>query len=273
MRATRAKVGRWIAILMGGLALAFPLIYLIAGSLMTRAELSAYPPPLLPVSPQWGNFAEALALLDARSIPNTFIFVLGVLGLQLVLCLPAGFALAKIRFRGSRVILGSLLVPVFLPANLMLVPTFVVVYQLGLVGTWGGLILPVAAGVSVGILLFRQFFATLPEGLLEAARLDGAGWFRTFFSIALPLARPAIAAYSVVTFLAAWNMYVWPLIAGNKDTRVLTVALAPLAQNQYTLISPAVTFAAGAISIIPVLIVFIVFQRWFTRGVVGSGLE
>lgn len=274
MNTRKLHLGRYTSVVVFGLLLAFPLIYLISGSLMSRAEISQNPPPLVPSSPVWGNFTDALAYLDPRSIVNTFIFVGGVLLLQLAICLPAGFALAKIPFKWSALIIGIFLVPIFVPTNLILIPTYVVTYQLGLVNTFAGLILPIAGQASVGVILFRQFFAGLPNGLIEAARLDGASWLQTFLRIALPLARPVIASYSVITFLTAWNLYVWPLIAGSgEDTRVLNVALAPLAQGQFSLISPSVTFAAAVITMLPVLAVFIAFQKWFTKGIVGTGLE
>lgn len=272
--ATRLHIGRYSTIIIFGLIIAFPLLYLLSGSLMSFRDIVQYPPRLLPTTPIWSNFVQAWNYLTPRTVINTFIFVIGVLAIQLLICLPAGFALSKIKFRGSNVIFGLFIVPIFMPTNLILIPTFVVTYQLGLVGTFLGLILPVAGQASVGVLLFRQFFATLPDGLIEAARIDGAGWFQTFFRIALPLARPIIAAYSVVTFLTAWNLYIWPLLAApGPETRVLTIALAPLATTQFTNISPSVGFAAAVIAMVPVLIVFVVFQKWFARGVAGTGLE
>lgn len=268
------RLGRYTAITLVGLAIAFPLFYLLSGSLMSYSEISSYPPKIFTSAPQWSNFSEAFSYLTARTILNTFIFVFGVLLLQLAICLPAAFALAKIRFRGSTALFVLFLIPIFVPVNLLLIPTYIVTFQLGLIGTFAGMILPVAGQASVGVLLFRQFFAGLPDGLMEAARLDGANWFQTFFLVALPLARPIIAAYSVVTFLTAWNLYLWPLLAGPGDeTRVLTVAVAPLATSQFTNISPSVGFAAAVIAMVPVLAVFIAFQKWFSRGVIGSGLE
>jgi multiple sugar transport system permease protein len=270
----RLRIGRYSTIIILGLIIAFPMIYLLSGSLMSASDIVQYPPRLFPTKPIWDNFVEAWNYLTPRTVLNTFIFVIGVLGIQLIICLPAGFALSKIKFRGSKVIFALFIVPIFMPTNLILIPTFVVTYQLGIVGTFLGLILPVAGQASVGVLLFRQFFATLPDGLIDAARIDGANWFQTFFQIALPLARPIIAAYSVVTFLTAWNLYIWPLIAApGPDTRVLTIALAPLATSQFTNISPAVGFAAAVIAMVPVFIVFVVFQKWFARGVAGTGLE
>lgn len=274
MNSSRLRVGRYSTIVLFGLVVAFPLLYLLSGSLMSFQDIAQYPPRLFPTTPIWENFVDAWNYLTPRTIANTFIFVIGVLFIQLAICLPAGFALSKIRFRGSGIVFAAFLIPIFMPTNLILIPTFVVTLQLGLVGNFLGLILPVAGQASVGVLLFRQFFSTLPDGLMEAGRIDGANWFQLFFRIALPLARPIIAAYSVVTFLTAWNLYIWPLIAApGLETRVLTIALAPLATNQFTNISPSVGFAAAVISMVPVLVVFIVFQRWFTKGIVGTGLE
>lgn len=274
MKVGRLRIGRYTAITLCGVIVAFPLFYLLSGSLMTYNEIISYPPKFLPSDPQWANFATALEYITPRTIGNTFIFVIGVLLLQLAICLPAGFALAKIRFRGAAGVLVFFVLPIFVPTNLILIPTFIVTFQLGLIGSFLGMILPIAGQASVGVLLFRQFFAGLPDGLMDAARLDGAGWFQTFFRVALPLARPIIAAYSVVTFLTAWNLYIWPLLAGSgEETRVLTVAIAPLAQSSYSNISPSIGFAAAVIAMVPVLVVFIAFQKWFTKGVVGTGLE
>jgi multiple sugar transport system permease protein len=275
MRTSRLHIGRYSAVTLLGIVIAIPLLYLLSGSLMTFSDIVQYPPRLLPSELDWDNFVQAWNLLTFQTVGNTFIFVLGILAIQLVICLPAGFALAKIKFRGSGAVFATFIIPIFMPTSLILIPTYVVTYQLGLVGSFGGMILPIAGQASVGVLLFRNYFLSLPDGLIEAARIDGANWFQTFFRIALPLARPIIASYSVVTFLTGWNLYIWPLIAGggSDSTRVLTVALAPLATTQYTVVSPAIGFAAAVICMVPVLIVFVAFQRWFARGIIGTGLE
>ncbi len=272
----RAKISwsRYSVIILIGLGMAFPLLYLISGSLMSFREFVQYPPRLLPSTPVWDNYVQAWDYLTGRTVINTFIFVLSVLILQLSICLPAGFALSKIRFKGSGFLFGFFLIPMFTPHALLLIPTYIVTFQLGIVGTYAGLILPVVGQASFGVLLFRQFFVTLPDGLIEAARIDGANWAQVFFRVAVPLARPIVAAYSVVTFLNAWNMFIWPLVAApGEETRVLTVALAPLATSEYSNLSPSIGFAAAVIAMLPVLIVFIAFQRWFQRGIVGTGLE
>ena len=275
MRTSRLHgVVRYVAILLAGLVLATPLLFMVSGSLKSAAEVSAFPPKLLPETPIWANFTEAWNYLTPQVVANTFIFSLGIVGLQLLLSLPAAFALAKIPFKWSAAVLGTLVVPMFIPGNLTLIPLFVVTFQLGWLNTFAGLIIPMAGQCAFAILLFRQFFASLPAGLIEAARIDGASWGRVLTSIALPLARPALATFCSISFLTAWNMYIWPqVIAPNPANRVINVALAPLAGGENSTISPAVGLAGAVLAMLPVLIVFIVFQKWYLKGIVGTGLE
>jgi ABC-type glycerol-3-phosphate transport system permease component len=266
---------RYLAILAAGLLMATPLVFMVTGALKTKQEILSFPIRLLPESPVWSNFSDAWAYLTPQVIGNTFAFTLGIVGLQLMLALPAAFALAKIPFRWTAVIMGILIVPLFVPSNLTLIPLFIVTFKLGWLNTFAGLVVPMAAQSAFAILLFRQFFVTLPPGLIEAARIDGASWFRVFRSVALPLAKPAFATYFSVSFLTAWNLYIWPfLIAPNPEHRVLNVALAPLANaDNYATYPPGVGFAGAVIIMLPILVVFIVFQKWYINGVGGTGLE
>lgn len=265
---------RYALIVGAGFIMALPLLFMISGSLKSASEVTTFPPPFLPSVPVWENFSLAWNYLTPRVIGNSFVFSLGVVGLQLLFSLPAGFALAKIPFRWTTFVLALLIVPMFVPGNLTLIPLFIVTFQLGWLNTYAGLIIPMAAQCAFAILLFRQFFATLPAGLIEAARIDGASWWRVFTAIGLPLAKPALATYCSISFLTAWNMYIWPqIIAPNPAQRVMNVALAPLAGGENSTISPAVGLAGAVIAMVPVLIVFIVFQKWFIKGVVGTGLE
>ena len=222
MRRRRFRtLGRYASVLAVGLVLAFPILYLMSASLMSTKDLNSYPPKLFPSQPVWENFAAAAEYLTPVSVLNSLLFSVGVVALQLALALPAGFALAKVPFRFATPIMAVLVLSVFLPANMALIPTYVITHTLGLVNTYAGLILPVAGGTAMAMLMFRQFFAGMPSGLFEAARLDGAGWIQSFLRIALPLTGPIVAAYSVVTFLAVWNMYVWPqVVAPSENLRV-----------------------------------------------------
>lgn len=265
---------RVVLIVAVGLVMVFPLVFMVSRSLMTPQDVYAAPPALIPSTVTWDNYAQALDYITPRVVLNSFVFSFGVVGLQLAVALPAAFALAKIPFRWTAGIIALLILPMFVPANFTLIPMFLEVYKLGWLNTYAGMIIPVAGSLSFAVLLFRQFFVGLPDGLVEAARIDGAGWYRVFFAIMLPLSGPVIATYVSVSFLTAWNMYIWPLvIAPDPSFTVINVALAPLAGGLYSTSSPAVGLAGGVIALLPVLLVFLIFQRWYVKGVVGTGLE
>jgi ABC-type glycerol-3-phosphate transport system permease component len=265
---------RYVAIATVGLIMGLPVLYAVSTSLMTAKEVVSYPPAIVPSEIRWENYSEALQFLSAPVILNSFIFSIAVIVVQLVLALPAGFALAKIPFKWAAVVIAVLAAPLLLPSNATLIPLFVVTRELGILNSYAGLILPVAASTTFATLLFRQFFATLPDGIIEAARLDGASWLRVLTQIALPLAKPTLAAFASITFLNVWNMYVWPqLVAPNPDLKVIPVALAPLARGEYQSISESVGMAAAVLSIIPVLLIFIMTQKWYINGIVGTGQD
>jgi multiple sugar transport system permease protein len=270
-----SKATRFTVILVAGLIIGLPLFYLFSSALMTPSEVSAYPPKLLPSEIRWENFPDALEFLGTRTVLNSFIYSLGIVILQLAIALPTGFALAKIRFPGANILLAFFAIPMFLPNTVVLVPLFVVTHALGLTGSYWGLIIPIVGRTAFATLLFRQFFVTLPDGLLDAARVDRCGYFRTLWHVVIPLSGPAIAAYASITFLNAWNDFIWPLVAGPTEAlRVMTVAIAPLAyQEGISSVTPNIGLAAALISVLPVLIIFIVTQRWYIRGIVGTGVD
>ena len=272
---TRLSRGfRTSAIVLFGLVTVLPLAFMVSRSFMSPSEIYAAPPRVLPSQLDVQNYADALKYLTPQSVMNSFVFSIGVVALQLAVAMPAAFALAKIPFRWTGAVMAFLIAPMFVPSNFTLIPTFIVVYQLGWLNTYAGMIVPVAASISFAVLLFRQFFAGLPTGLVEAARIDGASWLRVFFSVIAPLSGPVIATYASVSFLTAWNMYIWPLvIATDSSLSVINVALAPLAGGSYATASPAVALAGGVVAMLPVLAVFLGFQRWYVKGVVGTGLE
>ena len=272
---SNVRVGRGIhivAVIAGGAFLALPLFYLLSMSLMTGTDVRAFPPNLIPPQIRLQNYPEAVDFLAVRTIFNSVFFSASVVFIQVVLAMSAGFALAKLRFRGGTALTLVFAASLFIPGPITLVPTYVITRELDLVNTYAGLILPIAAQTGFGTLLFRQFFINLPDELLSAARVDGANWFQVFTRIAMPLTGPATAAFCAVTFLTAWNLYVWPLVvATSTDLRVLPLALAPLAGSSFVPLN--VAMAAVMISTIPVLIVFIIAQRAFIRGLSGTGLD
>jgi multiple sugar transport system permease protein len=164
------------------------------------------------------------------------------------------------------------LATMMLPASATLIPLFVLMSQLNLVNTYPGLVLPFLAG-AFGVFLTRQFFAGLPDELLEAARIDGAGEFRIFWRIAMPLAMPILATLGILTFLGSWNGFIYPLVmAQEPEMYTLPVALATFATGQYQA-DHGMLMAGSVILVVPVLILFILMQRWITEGIATTGLK
>ena len=264
------RLGRVVAILFFGAVVGLPFYWLLISSLKTPVEVAAYPPTWFPSEFRWSNIIDAMMLLSSRTILNSAIFAVSVTVLQLCLVVPTGFALAKIPFPGRRALLWMFIVTFFVPFQVLLIPTFLIVRDLDWIDTWAGLVLPIVAQTSFGVFVFRQFYVDLPDELLEAARMDGAHWGLIFLKIALPLSKPAIAAYVSVTLLTAWNMFIWPLISTTDLTlRVLPIALSALV-TQRSLVTPNLAMMAVLISTLPIIAVFIPLQRYFVSGLVGA---
>jgi multiple sugar transport system permease protein len=269
------RTGRITAITVVGLILAFPLIYLLFGSVMTAAQLTSYPPQFIPTSLHLGNFSHAWTYVKGRSAVNSVIFTAVVVFLQWTLCITGGFVLAKLRYRASNTISIMLGLSLFVPAVTTLVPTFIVTDKLHLLNTYPGLILPIVAQTGFGTLLFRQFIVNLPDELIDAARVDGAHWPGILRRVIIPLARPATGAYMAISVLTAWNLYLWPLVVATKPKyEVMTETLAPFASSSLGGGIPEnIAFAATAITTLPMVVAFLVAQRSFVRGLSGSGVE
>lgn len=272
----RVRLGIRVAIVtLVGLILAFPLIYLLLGSLMTAAQITSFPPAFIPTGVHLENYAAAWKYVQPRSAINSVIFTVVTVGLQWSLCVSGGFALAKMRFRARNTIMALLGMSLFVPAVTTLVPTFIITDEFHMVNTYPGLIIPIVAQTGFGTLLFRQFIVSLPDDLISAARVDGAGWMSVLVRIVVPLAQPMTGAYLAISVLTAWNMYLWPLVvATNPSVQVLTETLAPLAASNYGgTISENVAFAATVITTLPMVVAFLIAQRSFVAGLSGSGVE
>jgi multiple sugar transport system permease protein len=262
-----------------GLVLSAPLIYIALGSLMSGQQLSAIPPQILPTSLHFSNYSAALSgpekVIDGRNFLNSVIFTLGSVGLQWLLCISGGMVLAKMRFRGRGLITVLLAISLFIPLVTTLIPTFVVAYELKLINTYPGLILPIAAQTGFGTLLFRQYISQIPEELFDAARIDGATWWMILRRVVVPLARPATAAYFAISLLTAWNMYLWPLVAATDGSlQVLTQTVATVGFTGLGETTPQnVILAAVVMTTLPMILVFLAVQPAFVRGLTGSGVE
>ncbi|HTW98727.1 MAG TPA: carbohydrate ABC transporter permease [Acidimicrobiales bacterium] len=278
MRLTRRRLRRALrvlVVLIVGLILASPLLYLVSGSLMSDTQINSFPPQFFPSTIEWSNFSQAWSYVEVHTALNSVAFTAATVCLQWALCISGGFALAKLRFRGRATATVVLGLSLFVPIITTLVPTFVVTDKLHLLNTYPGLIIPIAAQTGFGTLLFRQFIVNLPTELIDAARLDGAHWRRILRRIIIPLAKPATGAYAAISVLTAWNMYLWPLVVASKPSvEVLTETLAPLASNAYGGGIPEnVGFAATLLTTLPMIVAFLVAQKAFIRQLSGSGVE
>jgi ABC-type glycerol-3-phosphate transport system permease component len=262
-----------------GLVMSAPLLYMVAGSLMSNSQLSIQPPQVIPSSLHFGNYPAAFSgltqVIQVRSFVNSVIFTVGAVGLQWLLCVTGGLVIAKMRFRGRGLITVLFAVSLFIPLLTTLIPTFVVTYKLGIINTYPGLILPIAAQTGFGSLLFRQYIKELPQELFDAARMDGANWWLMLRRLVIPLARPATAAYLAISVLTAWNMYLWPLVAAEgSGLQVLTQTLATVGSTAQGEVTPQnVIFASVVIVTLPMILVFLAVQPAFIRGLAGSGVE
>jgi multiple sugar transport system permease protein len=265
----------WVyVVLAGGLVLlAGPFVWMLLGSFKTDAELRRVPPTWLPENATLDNYRQLFGQLDFPTFFfNSTVVALAITLGNLVFCSMLGYALAKLRFPGKGVVFALVLGMLMVPGMVTFVPLFVLVSNLGMVNSYPGLILPWLAG-PFGVFLMRQFIIGLPDELIDAARVDGASEFRIFTSVIMPLCGPALATLGILTFLASWNNFLWPLVvAQSEDKYTLPVALAlySIGENstRYGLLM------AGSVAIIlPILLVFVLLQRYFVQGIAMTGLK
>jgi multiple sugar transport system permease protein len=258
-------------LLLGAAAISlFPLLWMLSVSLMSPGEASAFPPPLLPGHATLGNYRELFAHSDiGRYIVNSVLLTTGVTVVSLGFNVAAGYAFAKLRFAGRDRIFKLLLAVLVIPSQVAMVPLFLLLKHLGMVNTYGGVILPAMAGVF-GIFLVRQYALSIPGALLEAARIDGASEFRIFRSVVVPVLKPIIVTLAVFTVLGTWNDFMWPLIVlTDKDLYTLPVALASLSREHVQ--DNELMMAGSVLTTLPVLLVFLLLQRYYIQGLlVGS---
>ncbi|GAA2055482.1 carbohydrate ABC transporter permease [Leifsonia soli] len=250
-----------------------PVIVIVLTAFKPAAEINAYPPTLLPGTWTLDNFAKIFSDLPfGRLFLNSLVFAGGVTVFALVFDSLAAYALARIDFRGNRVVLIVIVASLMIPFQATLIPVYQLVAQLGWVNTFAGLIIPRAAD-AFGIFFLRQFFIALPRDLDNAARIDGAGEFRIFRSIVLPNAVPALLTLAIFTFVNNWNDLLWPLVfTTSPDMGTITSGLTLLTGPSG--IIPYGTMMAGSlIAVLPLAVMFLIMQRRFIESVATTGLK
>ncbi|CAN5587574.1 carbohydrate ABC transporter permease [soil metagenome] len=250
----------------------FPFGYVVSTSLKNTMALFAYPPDWLPSDPTLDNYRN---LIDRypfwRWLLNSFIVAGSVTVIKLVVDSMAGYAFAKMRFPGKDALFLVVLVSLMVPFASLLIPTFIIVRELGLLNTYWGLILPGLAS-PIGVFMMRQFIESLPSDLENAARLDGCSEFQIYRRVILPLVKPGLVVLGVFTFMLQWTSYLWPLVAATKpDMATLTVGARSLTSD-FTQ-DWGLNSAAAVLSMLPMILVFIFLQRYFIAGSIAGALK
>lgn len=260
----------------GGIIVAIPLVWMISSSFKPISEIYAFPPTLIPQTfttrnydrllsdwPFWNWYANSLVIAVISTVTVLFFTSL------------AGFGFAKYRFTGNRVLFIVLLASTMIPFQLILVPLYILMSKLSWSNSYLSLIIPFMAP-ALGIFLMRQFMMSIPSELMESARIDGASEFGIYWRIMLPLARPALAAQAVLTFLGSWNSFLWPLaVLHNRDFMTLPVGMSTMVGSVSAGSEPSVgaTMAAATLVSIPVIIVFVSVQKQYVAGLTAASVK
>lgn len=272
MRNQQAKISSYILAILLSILFLFPIVWVILSSFKNGSELFRYPPTLLPSSPTIQNYIDAFA-------EGNFSLFFGnsavVAVLSTILCVVintmAGYAFAKYRFPGRNIIFFIFISTLMMPMEVLMVPIFQIIQKLGMYNTFAGLIIPPAA-TPTGVFIMRQFFLSIPDELMEASRIDGASETSIFLRIMIPLAKPAMTVLVIFSVMWRWNDYLWPLIV-IRDTDLYTVQLALQSFSGENTIDWEYLLAMSVITMIPVLIIFLIFQKQFIQGISTSGLK
>lgn len=273
-RTQLGNISAWLILAVGGIMMMIPFLWMVSSSLKTIDEIYAFPPQFIPVKLQWNNYVEAWTLLPfdrffLNSVIVSFCVVLGTLFTSSL----AGYAFGRLRFPGRDKIFLIYLSTLMIPFAVRMIPLYVEMQSFGWIDTLWPLIVP-AIFTPWGTFLMRQFMVTLPKELEDAGRIDGCSFFRVYWSIILPLTKPALATLGIFTFLGSWNDFLWPLIIiSSLDNKTIPLGLVAF-QSRMAMKTPwELIMAAATFSILPVLIAFIFGQKYYVRGIVTSGIK
>ena len=260
-------------LLFAGLAITLaPFIWMISTSFKSAESVFTFPPQWIPKHPTIEQYQTLFREVNfLQFFKNSVIVAFGITLFSLFLNSLGGFAFAKHKFPGREKIFALLLATMMVPGQITMIPVFLMLKTVGLINSYWGLIIPAGAS-AFGIFLMRQFITTIPTDLIESARIDGCSEFRIYWTIILPLCKPVLAALGIFTFMGSWNAFLWPLIIMIKENMyTLPVALANLSGQHATKFG--LLMAGAVVVVIPVLIVFIVAQRYVIKGVAVTGLK
>ncbi|MFQ3544641.1 carbohydrate ABC transporter permease [Halobacillus rhizosphaerae] len=260
-----------LLLILGGIVVSVPFIWMISSSFKPESEVLAIPPTLFPKNPTLENYINLFTNMNfLLYLKNTLIVVIFSF-LGLLFNAMAGYGFAKFNFKGREKIFYLVLATMMIPGQVTMIPVYLLLNSMGLTNTMAGIVLPGLA-VAFSIFLFRQFMTTIPTDLIEAARLDGAGEFYIFFRLVMPIAKPIFAVQGILTFIAGWNSFLWPLIIANDQSLyTLSVGLS-LLKGQYAN-NFALQMAGAAFMVVPIVIIFSLFQKYIVEGFTMSGIK
>lgn len=269
---SRGNLLIWLLLAAGAILMFFPLYWMLATAVRPEGELFNGEFDLIPSQFLWGNFVEAWNTLpfDVFYINSFAIAIIGVV-VTVFINLLAGYTFAKYKFWGRDVLFLLLLSTLMIPIQVIMVPEFLIVAGLGWVNTWAGVLVPRAAE-AFGLFMVRQFMLGIPDELIEAARLDGAGEFKIFLRVVLPLSWPVIAVLTIFTFMWRWNDFAWPLVVLQEQASYTVPLGLNLMKGLYFTDWNGI-MSMSLVSILPMLLIFLFFQRYFIQGIANSGMK
>jgi multiple sugar transport system permease protein len=262
----------YVILLFGAAVMLYPFVYMLSTSLKSPAQVYVFPPRWIPTPIMWSNYVIALGRLGVRPFLNSVFFTGAVVFGQGLVTTMGGYAFARVRFPFRNALFLAYLGTLMIPFVVVSIPLFVIIAKLGWQDTYQGLILPILANGAFGTFMFRQFFLSVPEELGDAATVDGANHLDIFARIYLPLSKPALMAYGVITALAAWNLYLWPLIVLQSDElKPVTLIIAQFASAMNAQLN--IMMASVAIALLPIFLLYVFGQRFFVEGIAMTGLK
>jgi ABC-type glycerol-3-phosphate transport system permease component len=270
------KAVLYLVVTMACLFFILPVMWTVISSLKPESDIQSYPPAWIPRELTLSNYGTVLSKFPYFTwMANSLIVaVAGTLGI-LIASTMAAYAMARFRFRGRRLLYQTIIVMLLVPMQAYVIPLYLMAGKMDLLNTLQGLILPSVANVT-SIFILHAFFRELPMELEEAARIDGAGEFRIFWQIMLPLSGPALSTVTILTFIANWNAFLWPMIAVRQDImKTLPVAISQYwgAVNQNASFQYGTALAACCMAVLPTLVVYFALQRYFVAGIASSGIK
>ncbi len=272
MRRAVAAVLLYGALAAGVALTLLPLLWMVAASFMPPGEANTLPPRLWPSAPTLEHYRALFTRLNlAHYIVNSAVLAAAVTAISLLFNSMAGYAFAKLPFTGRERLFQLLLAALVIPAQVSMLPLFLMLKQLGLINTYGGVIVPGMASIF-GIFMIRQYALSIPDTVLDAARIDGAGEWRIYWSLVLPLCRPILVTLAIFTFMGTWNDFMWPLIVlTDDDMYTLPVALANLTGEHVQ--DTELMMAGSVLTVLPVMLVFVALQRYYIAGLMSGSIK